>query len=267
MKLFLVLSLLFITNAWSSEYLETKTFNDVSAKIQELRTKYSPRDILIVLDIDNTLLRSKQALGSDQWFEWQSQAITNRTSEASYATFDDLLKAQAGMYQLGSMLLTEQILPQLIAGLQKGGHPMFLLTSRSPGLRNVTERELLKNQLWFAATSIARGVPNEFVEPPFKLPVSFMNGIFMTAGHHKGEAMDYLVKKSGRRLKAIVYVDDLERHTKRVYEVMSVKPDLEVVTFRYGQEDERVDTFRRSSKAEVLAQGRELSTLVRKLFN
>jgi hypothetical protein len=266
MKLFLVLAFLFISSVQANEYLETPSFQAVAAKVQDLRLKYSAKDVLIVLDIDNTLLRAKQSLGSDQWFEWQSQAITNRTSEASYSSIEELLNAQASMYQMSSMALTEPTLPETISSFQSAGHKLFLLTSRSPILRNVTERELKKNKLWFGQSSIMKGIPEEIQEVPFKNPVSFMNGIFMTAGHHKGEALDYLVKKAGRRYKAIVFVDDLERHTKRVYEVFNTKPETEIVTFRYSMEDFRVENFKQGSKTEVLGQANDLTQLTRKVF-
>jgi hypothetical protein len=219
-----------------------------------------------VLDIDNTLLRAKQSLGSDQWFEWQSEAISNGTGDASYKTFADLLNAQSNFYQLSSMALTEATLPQTLLTFQNAGHQMFLLTSRSPGLRNVTERELKKNQLWIAKNSVMKGIPEEFLEVPFKNPVSFMNGIFMTAGHHKGEALDYLVKKSGKRFKAIIFVDDLERHTKRVFDVFNAKPRIEILTFRYGMEDNRVQAFKNGSKSEVLNQAQDIAELTTRVF-
>lgn len=266
MKMIIVWLFLIQLPVWASEALEVPSFQDVELKVRELRSKYSARDILIVLDIDNTLLRANQSLGSDQWFEWQNEAITKGTAEASFKSVDELFKAQANYYQLSSMSLTDASLPQITSALQTAGHHMFLLTSRSPILRNVTERELKRNKLWFSQSSPMPGIPEEFQVAPFKNPVSFMNGIFMTAGHHKGEALDYLMRRSGRRYKAVVFVDDLERHTKRVYDLLSAKPNLEVLTFRYSKEDPRVETFRSGPKSLVQQQARELAQYINRTF-
>ncbi|MFZ4715548.1 MAG: DUF2608 domain-containing protein [Bacteriovoracaceae bacterium] len=262
----LVLLFLFsISNSWSHEYLETKTHIDVYNKSNELKLKYGGKNVLIVFDIDNTLLKAKQSLGSDQWFEWEAEAI--KTSSANFRTFEDLLKAQVDFFQLSSMALTENFIPQMVQSLKKNGHSIILLTSRSPDLRSVTEREFQRNNLWFADSSIMGGVPHSFIEHPFKNKISFMNGIFMTTGHHKGEALAYLLTKARKHFKAIVFADDHERHTRRVYETFSNLPNIEVVTFRYSKEDEAVTAFKQGSKSHVNAQLQALLQTSKQIFN
>jgi hypothetical protein len=226
----------------------------------------SAQNVLIVFDIDNTLLKAKQPLGSDQWFEWQAEAIKQNSTEAAFRTFDELLNAQADFFQLSSMSLTEGEIPQMVRALKGMGNSIVLLTSRSPNLRNVTERELLRNNLWFADKTLGPGLPYDFIEAPFKNKVSFMNGIFMTAGHHKGEALAYLIKKARRNFKAILFIDDHERHTKRVYETFSSLNGPEIVTFRYGKEDEAVQAFKASPKSSINAATAELVRTYRKFF-
>jgi hypothetical protein len=255
---FVLLTFLLVSSSWAHEYLETKTHVDVYNKATELKAKYGARNVLIVFDIDNTLLKAKQSLGSDQWFEWQAEAIKQSSSDASFRTFDELLKAQADFFQLSSMALTEPVLPQAVTALKSSGHQIILLTSRAPDLRSVTERELERNRLLFADSSIMNGIPYQFMEAPFKNKVSFMNGIFMTAGHHKGEALAYLLKKSGKTYKAIIFADDHERHTRRVYETFSNSVNTEIVTFRYSKEDETVAAFKASPKSTINAQARSL---------
>lgn len=246
---FLFLSLLFLANAFAHEYLETATHMDVYGKARELSTRYRPEEVLIVFDIDNTLLKAKQVLGSDQWFEWQAEAIKTAHSDAAFKTFDELLAVQADFFQLSSMALTEPATPNVVKALKGFGHNIVLLTSRGPNLRNVTERELQRNGLWFADKAVGPGLPYEYMEPPFKLKVSYMNGIFMTSGHHKGEALAYLIQKSGRRFKAVIFADDHERHTKRVYETFVNANGPEIITYRYGREDAAVQAFKTSPKS------------------
>ena len=265
MKIMLFLLLAFVSNAFANSYLETSTFRSVEKHVRELSEKYGPSEVLLVFDIDNTLLRAKQDLGSDQWFEWQSDAISHNTSEAGFKDFDTLLEVQAHYYQLSTMSLTEACLPGIMKSFKDAGHPMFLLTSRGPNLRNVTERELKRNQLWFADSALMKGIAEDITEAPFKNSVSFMNGIFMTSGHHKGEALDYLVKKSGKSFKAIIFVDDLERHTKRVFDKFA-STNTEISTFRFSREDVRVKSFKEGSKEEVTRAAAEIEEVMKKAF-
>lgn len=110
------------------------------------------------------------------------------------------------------------------------------------------------------------GIPHSFIESPFKNKVSFMNGIFMTTGHHKGEALAYLLTKARKHFKAIIFADDHERHTRRVYETFSNLPNIEVITFRYSKEDEAVAAFKGSSKSQVNAQLRALHQTSQQIF-
>jgi hypothetical protein len=267
MKSFLLLLLLISKSLFAHEALQTNTHADVLKKAQELARIYSPQEVLVVYDIDNTLLKARQPLGSDQWFEWQSGAIKNNSPEASFKTFDELMDAQGDFFQLSKMDLTENNLSQIVNILKTSGHPMLLLTSRGPEFRNVTERELRRNNLWFSDMALMSGIANEFLEVPFKLNVSYMNGIFMTSGHHKGEALAYLLKKSRKTVKAIIFADDHERHTKRVYETFSTRNDLEVVTFRYGKEDATVAAFKTSAKDRVLQETKTLMDVAHTIFN
>ncbi len=263
---FLLLSFLLISHVFAHEALTTNNHSDVVKKASELAGRYGSSRVLVVFDIDNTLLKARQPLGSDQWFEWQADAIAKKTPDAVFATFDELLEAQANLYQLSKMSLTQQDLPALVATLKSNGHSIFLLTSRGPNLRNVTERELSRNGLSFGDKTIMKGIPEDFIEVPFKQKVSFQNGIFMTAGHHKGEALAYLVKKSNKSFDAIVFADDLEKHTKRVGETFAASNKPEVVTFRYGHEDANVLNFRNSSKASINADTKNLVKHYQGLF-
>jgi hypothetical protein len=265
MKL-LILSFVLMTQVFAHEALQTNDHNDVVKKATELSARYGSSRVLVVFDIDNTLLKARQPLGSDQWFEWQADAIAKKTPEASFASFDDLLAAQANFYQLSKMDLTQPELPALVDTLKKNGNTIFLLTSRDPSLRNVTERELKRNGLFFGDQTIMRGIPEDILEAPFKQRVSFMNGIFMTAGHHKGEALAYILKKSGKTYDAIVFADDTEKHTIRVGQTFSASNSPEVITYRYGHEDENVLNFRNSSKESINAATKGFLELSQSLF-
>jgi hypothetical protein len=67
--------------------------------------------------------------------------------------------------------------------------------------------------------------------------VSYSEGVFMTAGQHKGAMLRILLNKSQRDFDAIVFVDDRDQHVKAVHEAFADQPTREVWTFRYSKED------------------------------
>jgi hypothetical protein len=55
----------------ASEMTGAADFKAVQSKIIELGKTYGPKNVLLVFDLDNTLLTANQPLGSDPWYNWQ----------------------------------------------------------------------------------------------------------------------------------------------------------------------------------------------------
>src|SRR5947209_1487277 len=55
----------------ASELEATKDFADAAAAVNSYVDKYGGEHVLLVLDIDNTIMSMDGDLGSDHWFEWQ----------------------------------------------------------------------------------------------------------------------------------------------------------------------------------------------------
>jgi predicted enzyme involved in methoxymalonyl-ACP biosynthesis len=60
-------------------------------------------------------------------------------------------------------------------------------------------------------------------------PVSYMDGIFMGAGQHKGAMLRTLLHKTNRLVKAVVFVDDTPKHCDRMHEAFG-STDVDLVT-------------------------------------
>ena len=50
---------------------ETSDLANVTADTLNLIERTDKKNILVVFDIDNTLMAMEQGLGSDQWYDWQ----------------------------------------------------------------------------------------------------------------------------------------------------------------------------------------------------
>jgi hypothetical protein len=285
----------FVLGSWAavagaSELRPTKEFADVAAAADRYVEKYGAEHVLLVLDIDNTIMAMNQDLGSDHWFEWQNYLLTNEPDSPFLVadTFPGLLEVQGIIYNLGHMHPPEPLQPALVAGLQKRGVSTIVLTSRGPEYRVATERELKRCGYDLAATALpVHDVPGgsylayDPARPEedgltadelktFKLeeprPVSYENGIFMTAGQHKGIMLLTLMHHTNRDIKAVVYVDDNVRHVGNVFSA-AVDRNLEISSFQYQHEEVRVQRFQYGDKGDVTRRWHQLRDTIQAVFD
>lgn len=275
--LFLALLLSAGFAARASELQATKDFADVVKAVEGYVAKYGPEHVLLVMDIDNTVMSMDTDLGSDHWFEWQNYLLTNEPTSPHLVakTFPELLKAQGILYDREKMHPTQPEQPKLIGDLQKQGVVAILLTSRGPEFRGPTIRELKRCDYDFKGSALpvhdvpdAEYLPYDAAHPEksnlsaedlknYKLgtprPVLYTDGVFMTAGQHKGMMLMTLLKKSPRDIKAVVYVDDNVRHVGAVFSAAAAR-NIEVSSFQYQREDTRVQRFQYGDKANMDAE-------------
>lgn len=274
-NLFLSALLIFSIATHADEALETDSFKTIEAKVLEKGKKYGVKNVLVVFDIDNTILTMPQNFGSDQWWGWQSSSCLGKKPLPDFCVtsdFEELLDIQGQIFAISNMLPTEKATVSVVNGLQKKGYKVILLTSRGPSFRNATERAIKNNRMNFVASAIGpkKGFAGTYT--PYKLksfkkfgltkadmdkmgnkkarPVSYMNGIFMTSGLNKGIMLKTLLKKTKSRFKAIVFADDHIKHTKRMQAIMA--PIANVTTYRYSKIDPVVKAFKEGDKKDSI---------------
>lgn len=265
----------------ASEMTDAGDFAEVGAAVIKYAHKVDPARILLVLDIDNTLLAMNNPLGSDQWFEWQRFIIKNepKSKQRVADTFEGLLEAQGLLYNLSHMHPPQVNLPGLVRKLQAMGIRTLVLTSRGPEYRSATEREFKLNGYDFSKSALpAKQLPNgEFMpyDPAnpeqdgltrdeiamFGLkdpkPVTYEHGILMTAGQHKGAMLLTLLHDARENVDAVVYDDDNIRHVANVYAALLAR-GIEITAFHYTAEDVNVTKFEYGSKDDVTRRWRKL---------
>jgi hypothetical protein len=234
--------------------------------------------ILVVFDVDNTLLAMNGGFGSDQWYQWKSELV--KDDPAKKAALTDWLDIA---FQANSMRLTDPQFPGLLKLLtdltpilspsklkqldqnQKYSVDFIILTSRSPRYRFATKKELLFNGLLPVENTL--GFPetpydnSKLKEVPFFIkdfsldpktaprPISYMDGIFMTSGLPKGPMLKYLLDhyKMTKKYEQFVFIDDHKKHTESVYNTLTAI-EKDVITVRFGAEDQNVANFARSEE-------------------
>lgn len=290
-SMFLLLILSLSSFAFAGEALESSSFKEIEEKVLELGKKHGPKNVLVVLDIDNTVLAMPQDLGSDQWFTWQYDSCIKKDSSKSFCSaknMGELLDLQGKLFSLSKMLPTEPVAPKVVKSLQEKGYKVILLTSRGPNYRNATERELKRNG--YTMINHAIGPKGGFAGTylPYKLnnlkaagitkeeaavaklrkarKISYMNGVMMTAGLNKGIMLKTILHKTKTQFKGIVFADDHIRHTKRMQAIMGNKKGIDLVTFRYGKIDPQVKAFKASDKKNVIKAFNQLNKTINNVF-
>jgi hypothetical protein len=255
-------------------------FAAVEQAALDLGTKYGTERVLLVFDMDNTLLSMNQDFGSDEWFTWQ-----RALAAADPAKIKALTEVQGILFDLSSMHPPEPgVQPRVVAALQDRGFAAIVLTGRSPLYRSATERELGRNGLDFSKTAVGpqggfggsflpydarNSEASGFILPcdrermPLPAPqkVSYQNGVMMTSGQDKGLMLRSLLSRAGRHFAAVLFVDDSAGNLKAVTQAFSCT-SVEVVPVLYtkGRRAAGIDTSR------AAAQYRQLKSFLQGIF-
>ena len=223
--------------------METADLAIVTNDALELTARTGKEDILVVFDIDNTLLAMEQGLGADQWYEWQKDL--SKQDQCNTQNVGDRFAVQGSLYFASAMRRTQEDGAAQVKAIQSKGINVISLTSRGPDYQLQTFRELRRNDYSFAYSSIG---PQGGYEQPF-MPAEkgrltlFEDGVFLTAGQHKGEMLHALLEKTGTPLPAVVVmVDDKQKNLDAVMETFSAL-NVPVHAWRYTREDQNVRDF------------------------
>ena len=284
-----VVSMAIAAAAIGAEITATEDFRDVAAAVNGYVDEFGPDQVLLVLDIDNTLLAMNQALGSDQWFEWQRYLLDHepRSEHLVADSFDGLLEAQGLLYNLGRMRPPQRDLPAIIRRLQGRGVHTLVLTSRGPEFRVATERALRRNGYDFESSALlVRNLPNGAYLPydledleadglrahdvaAFGIkepkPITYDSGIMMTAGQPKGAMLLSILHHAIPEVDAVVYADDHIRHVAYVFAAVAGR-GKEVTAFHYTREEPYVKRFQYGDKADVDRRWRKLNRVLEEVF-
>jgi hypothetical protein len=297
MKFLLLLNILFITSCASISKnsastitnIETPKMEDLFKVVHEKGKQYGEENVLIVFDIDNTILTMENMLGSDQWFSWQSSIFFgDKKACAKYCvakSFPEMLDVQGKLFALAPMVPTERDLPAKIKDLQDKGYKVILLTSRGKEFRSSTQQQLKKNGYDLKSSALGNGFPgaynpftaNNFSEAglsdydvkvaKLKKPrkVSYMNGVYMTAGQHKGAMLKALLHKTNSSFKAIIFADDHKKHTVGMSDTFK-NQQVDLTTLRYAKIDPVVARFKKGSKTKVHLQWLKLKKMIKSIY-
>ena len=227
----------------STQLLETNDLAEVSQMAMELSQTLGSDQVLVVFDLDNTLLAMEQDLGSNQWYDWQRDLQAAEPCHPK--VLNNRLAIQGALYSVSAMRLTQADGPEQVRKLQDHGLKVFILTSRGPDYRFQTLRELRRGGFSFYTSAIGPvgGYAEEFIPEAGSRASRYEDGVFMTAGQHKGDMLKALLDKTNTPAPAVVVMaDDNEKNLQAVMDAFAGSSTA-VKAFRYGREDAIVDEF------------------------
>lgn len=222
---------------------EADGFDPFVTDVLHWSERVGPDRVLAVFDIDNTLLAMEQGLGSDQWYEWQKQRFAEDRCDPRVVS--DRLAVQGALYFASAMRPTHAAGASAVRTLQDQGIPAIALTSRGVDYRLQTFRELRRNGFDFRRTAIGppAGWNEDFVPDNGIRPARYEDGVFLTAGQHKGAMLEALLQRTGHPVPAVILVlDDKQYNLDAVLETFD-RPGVAVRAWRFTAEDRNVANF------------------------
>jgi len=209
----------------------------------DLASTYGTEQVLVVLDIDNTLLAMEQDLGSDQWYYWQK--ALEEEDPCNALVVDDRLAVQGALYFASAMRPTQEDAARQVERMQEAGLKVIVLTARGPGFRLSTFRELRRNgfNFWSNAWPPQRGFPEPFIPEGGERQAVYEDGVLFAAGQNKGLTLKTMLDMSGQgNPRVIVVADDKQANLKEVMGAFSWS-ETKVHAWRYTREDSTVEAF------------------------
>jgi hypothetical protein len=155
-----------------------------------LAREYSGKNVLVVLEIDGTLLTGMPGQDADpcaRSADTQSSPMHPMQADAS----------------------------QLIQRIQDAGVKVIVLTARGPGCQSHTFADLHNNDFDFSshAWPPIEGYPEPFLPAGADHPVVYQDGVFFTAGQNKGLMLKALLEKTGGSQPVLIVMADRSRES------------------------------------------------------
>lgn len=181
---------------------------DVVLASEQYSDRYAAKDVLVIFDIDDTLLSASQMLGSNAWYDWQSELAED--SPCSSNRVGDRLAVQGALFAVGGMQLTQADAAQIVSTLQTSNVRVMALTARGKEFRLPTFREMRRNGLDFRETAPGpkRGYALDFMPETAKRAVRYEDGVLFVAGQDKGQMLADLLNRTDYSPRVVVAVDD-----------------------------------------------------------
>jgi len=156
-----------------------------------LAAEYGAENILVVLEIDGTLLTTQSGQASDPCNSTSGDGLSSPMQPAQADAAD------------------------LVRRIQAAGMSVIVLTSRSPDCQPRTLADLRSNGFDFKAHAWRplEGYPEPFIPAGGEHAVVYQDGVFFTGGQNKGLMLKALLQKAGNPQPMLIVMADNSRES------------------------------------------------------
>jgi hypothetical protein len=193
-------------------------------KIREiLEAQRCSFDTLGVFDLDNTVLRVTKVedLGSDQWFGHVFKIFEQKTKSSLTAithsvTLNDTLQGHLQVKPVEPNTI------KIITGLTDVGLPVIALTSRGPGLVEITLQQLNAMNIKFTDTLYSKEIQLDIGET--RRIATYKNGVIFCDGANKGICLMAFLRMINEVPQYIMTTDDIGKSLVREQKMVKYAP-------------------------------------------
>lgn len=189
--------LLFLSGSFASldskaevQHLVSFDYSEVFSEIEKWTESKAPEEILVVFDIDETLMVVEDCLppGESRGFAGWLKKVFNCEAQ-----------------------ITEDLLDEKIRELQTQGFSTMALTARAHNLVEPTKRELNRLEIDFLGTPFTSddNFEDRFTQ---RSKVVFEDGVVYASGRNKGETLKLFQSRLNKPYKWVVFIDDSSKN-------------------------------------------------------
>lgn len=199
---------------------------------------YVQKNTLVIFDIDNTILRPVQTLGSDQWYSYEVKKLVSSGANETQA-IETVIRPWIQVQKKTAVMAVQPLTPLIIQSLRRNEISVMALTSRPVELTDTTLSQL---------KSISAEIPfNPYAKNGFIVggdaSTLFARGIlFVGPKNVKGMILRQFLQENRVKPSRIIFVDDKAKHVQSV-ETALLGTGIEYFGFRYGAADPIVQNF------------------------
>lgn len=214
-----------------SNIIESMNFSDVLKEIDQ--------GTQLLLDLDQTIMQTKTAVGGDAWFEKLIAYAVSVVPDKAEAIATVIAIYHEVQHHVHAIAIEEYV-PVLIKNLQNQGIRIIAITARDMCLAEATFRQLNKIDVDFSsAQDVDGGLKLEIGKPA---EVYLHKGIIFCSGQPKGDCYAAYLKLMSDHPEKIIMVDDKRKHLESVAAI-AAKNDIAFIGYRYGYLDKQVNEF------------------------
>ncbi|MEE8424188.1 MAG: DUF2608 domain-containing protein [Elusimicrobiota bacterium] len=171
--------------------------------------------VLVVFDLDDTLLATAQDFPSSRWLLRELSVLHSCRPKLSPALLETrrqaLLRVAGRARDASAWRLVPENGSRKIRELQDRGVRAVIITSRSSADQADTFRALRSMDI-----DMSRNPIGQDFDKTFKRATSYRNGVYFTSGQSRGQMLGTLLKQAGCALDAVLLIDDQGEHVNEV---------------------------------------------------